>query len=123
MAAKVQEQLVKATGWMDGGVKVANLHMTRETKMPSILVECGFISNPKQEALLGTVEMQKKIAVAIVQGLLDYIGKEVNIMTVDEALVILKEKGIISAVEYWKMAAQCVKYLDNLLISVANYVK
>ena len=123
LAAKVQEQLVKATGWMDGGVKVANLHMTRETKMPSILVECGFISNPKQEALLGTVEMQKKIAVAIVQGLLDYIGKEVNIMTVDEALVILKEKGIISAVEYWKMAAQCVKYLDNLLISVANYVK
>ena len=92
LAAKVQEQLVKATGWMDGGVKVANLHMTRETKMPSILVECGFISNPKQEALLGTVEMQKKIAVAIVQGLLDYIGKEVNIMTVDEALVILKEK-------------------------------
>jgi N-acetyl-anhydromuramyl-L-alanine amidase AmpD len=49
--------------------------------------------------------------------------KEGVIVNIDEAMEVLKEKGIISAAEYWKSAAQCVRYLDNLLISVANYIK
>lgn len=48
------------------------------------------------------------------------VAKEMNI---DEALEILKEKGIVSAVEYWKMAAQVVQYLSNFIVAVANYVK
>ena len=117
--------MVAATGWPDGGIKVANLHMNRETKCPSILVECGFISNPEQEQQLNKPEMQDKIARAIAEGLLDHIGiKEVvKEMDVDQALAILQEKGIIVNKEYWKMAAQCVQYLSNLLISVANCVK
>ena len=124
LAISVQKHLVAATGWPDGGVRVQNLHMTRETNMPAILCECGFISNPEQESQLGTPAMQRKLAVAIARGMLDYIGvggvKEMNI---DEALEILKEKGIISAVEYWKMASQVVQYLSNFIIAVANYVK
>lgn len=76
LANKVQPRLVAATDWPDGGVGVANLHMTRETAMPAILVECGFISNPAQEQQLGQSATQKKLARAIADGVLDYLGAE-----------------------------------------------
>jgi N-acetylmuramoyl-L-alanine amidase len=73
LAWKVQEELVKATGWPDGGVTVKNLHMTRETLAPSILCECGFISNPEQEKQLRTPETRKKLARAIADGVVGYL--------------------------------------------------
>ena len=75
LAGKVQNGLVQATGWPDGGVRAKNLHMTRETRMPAILCECGFISNPEQEKQLRQPEMQKKLAQAIAAGVLAYLGK------------------------------------------------
>jgi len=75
LAKRVQAELVQTTGWEDGGVRVKNLHMTRETVMPAILCECGFISNPEQERQLRDVTMQKKIAQAIAAGVLAYLGK------------------------------------------------
>ena len=78
LAEKVQLEMVKETGWKNGGVRVQNFHMTRETKMPAILVECGFISNAEQERELRKPEVQKKFAKAIVNGVLDHIGKEVE---------------------------------------------
>jgi N-acetylmuramoyl-L-alanine amidase len=76
LARKVQNELVHATGWPDGGVRVKNLHITRETKMPAILVECGFISNPEQEKQLRQPEFQRKLARAIADGVLAHLGKK-----------------------------------------------
>jgi N-acetylmuramoyl-L-alanine amidase len=74
LAKCIQPRIVQASGWPDGGVRVANLHMTRETKMPAVLVELGFISNPEQEKLLVQKEFQQKIASAIASGIIDYAG-------------------------------------------------
>lgn len=73
LAQAVQAELVAATGWVNGGVRTANLHMTRETKAPAILVECGFISNPDQERDLVSPVMQRDIARAIYTGLLKHL--------------------------------------------------
>lgn len=125
LAKKVQARLITATGWKDGGIKVANLHMNRETNMPSILVECGFISNPAQEQAIGTVDMQRKLAVAIAKGILDYAGiKEVDgmkIKTVEEAVKVLQAKGIIANGDHWRKAPEHTKYIDQLLINMANF--
>ena len=94
LAEKVQAELVKATGWPDGGVRVKNLHMTRETKMPAILVECGFISNPEQEKLLRQPEMQKKIAQAIAEGVLAHLGMVKGDDSVQDVKVIVKGKEL-----------------------------
>lgn len=75
LARRVQAQLVTATGWPDGGVRVRNLHMTRETNMPAILVECGFISNTTQELELKQAGMQQKLARAIALGLAEHLGR------------------------------------------------
>ena len=41
--------------------------------LPSVLVECGFISNPAEEKLLLTEEYQQKIAKAIAAGAAEYV--------------------------------------------------
>lgn len=46
--------------------------------------------------------------------------KEVDSMTVDEALKVLEEQGITSSPAYWKNAAECVKYLDALIVNMAK---
>ncbi|WP_446715320.1 N-acetylmuramoyl-L-alanine amidase [Caloramator sp. Dgby_cultured_2] len=43
--------------------------------MPSVIVECGFLSNPEEEYLLNQDEYQNKIAWAIYCGVLDYFEK------------------------------------------------
>jgi len=42
--------------------------------MPAVLVEMGFISNPKQEAELGTKIIQQTLASGIVFGILQQLG-------------------------------------------------
>ncbi|MGF6951858.1 N-acetylmuramoyl-L-alanine amidase [Neobacillus sp. B4I6] len=71
LATKVQNSLIKATGLTDRGVKKADFHIIRETHMPSILVECGFMSNKEEAALLKSSDYRKKCALAIVEGLAD----------------------------------------------------
>lgn len=80
LAEKIQAKLVQATRWPDGGVRVKNLYITRETKMPAVIVECGFISNLEQERQLKDPAIQKKIAQAIAEGVLAYLGKEIDVV-------------------------------------------
>ena len=40
--------------------------------MPAVLVEVGFISNPKEEALLKKSEHRQKVAEALYKGVLSY---------------------------------------------------
>lgn len=69
LAEKVQKSLIKATGLTDRGVKAADFHMLRETKMPGILCECGFMSNKEEASLLKSDAYRQKVALAIVEGL------------------------------------------------------
>lgn len=68
MAGHVNSELVKATGFRDRGVKAANFHVIKNTHMPAVLVETGFISNPVEEGHLTDPSMQDKMAQAITNG-------------------------------------------------------
>ncbi len=70
----VHKYLVPATGIQDRGVRQANYHVTRETKMPAILLECGYLSNIKDEALLFSGDYQQKVAEAVVAGIKEYLA-------------------------------------------------
>ena len=54
--------------------KEANFAVLTQTKMPAILVEIAFISNPTEEKLLTSPEFQKRVARAIADGVLNYYG-------------------------------------------------
>jgi len=74
LANAVQRQLIRATGRPDRGVKSANFHVLRETKMTAILVECGFMTNRTEAELLKSDEYRRKCAEAIVAGIVETYG-------------------------------------------------
>lgn len=52
LANAVQKKLVEGSGRPDRGVKTADFHELRETHMTAVLVECGFMTNRGEAALL-----------------------------------------------------------------------
>lgn len=46
-----------------------------QTKVPAILIECGFLSNPEEAAKLGSQQYQEKIADAIALGIREIVAK------------------------------------------------
>lgn len=71
-AVLIQNELVKALGLRNIGVKHGNFHVIRETKMPAVLVELAFLSNPTEEAMMKTAEFRESSAQAIFAGILNY---------------------------------------------------
>ncbi len=50
----------------------ANYYLLTRTPTPTIIVECGFLSNPEEAALLAQDNYQEKVARAIFLGILSY---------------------------------------------------
>ncbi len=55
--------------------RVRDLAVTSEARVPAVLVELGFVSNPEQERLLATPAFQVRAARAVYAALLDVYGK------------------------------------------------
>lgn len=72
LAKIVQDYLVKKTGRDDRGVKTANFHVLRETRMTAILCECGFMTNKEEAELLKQDQYRQTCAKAIVKGLVKF---------------------------------------------------
>ena len=72
LAWYVQNMLIRNTKAVDRGVKRARFVVLRETRCPSILVECGFISNRNEEYLLGNANYQERLAQSIALGVYYY---------------------------------------------------
>ncbi|WP_236908542.1 N-acetylmuramoyl-L-alanine amidase CwlD [Clostridium sp. Cult3] len=49
-----------------------DIYLLNEINTPAVLVECGFLSNPKEEKLLASDKYQEKIAWAIYRGIIRY---------------------------------------------------
>jgi N-acetylmuramoyl-L-alanine amidase len=56
-----------------------SVYLVREVDAPSVLIECGFLSNPREEGLLNDNTYQEKVAWAVYIGLIRYFnGEETN---------------------------------------------
>lgn len=52
-----------------------NIYILNDSNVPSVVVECGFLSNKNEEQLLNTEEYQQKIAYGIYNGIIDFFNK------------------------------------------------
>lgn len=67
----MNQALTNATG-QPAYVKYGNFSVLRETEVPCVLVECGFLTNVEDAARLATDEYQEKLAQGIYDGLANY---------------------------------------------------
>lgn len=72
LAQAVQDRLVKNFGLDDLGIRQANFYVNKRCSMPSTLLELAFISNPKEEKLMGSNWYINKLAKSIADGIEDY---------------------------------------------------
>lgn len=68
LAEMVHEQILASTGANDRGVRSARFYVIRNTSMPAILVETGYITNPSELARLVNPSYQERMAEAIAKG-------------------------------------------------------
>jgi N-acetylmuramoyl-L-alanine amidase len=76
-AAEIIHKYVKlAVPRKDRGVKTANFHVLRETHMPAVLIEYGFMDDPGLEEAAQMIDpkVQKAFAVATAKGICEYFG-------------------------------------------------
>jgi len=96
-AATIHKYLIQGTTQKDRGVLSANFHVLRETKMPSVLVECAFMDNLKEAGLLLTEAFRQECADDIAKGICEIFGKKyvAEDMSISEAISIWEKLGVI----------------------------
>lgn len=78
---KIRE-MVDPTNKREALVKKEPIIILKNAKVTTAIVECGFLSNPEEEAKLNQEEYQKKIALAIRHGIQHYFdSKAVSVVT------------------------------------------
>lgn len=78
VAELIQEELIRVLD--NGNTRKAksksDVYILKNVKVPTVIVECGFLSNPKEEKLLQNADYQEKIAWSIYVGILKYFHKQ-----------------------------------------------
>lgn len=74
LAALIQNGIIKITGAKNRGVKISSAAVLKKTAMTSVIVQGGFLSNASEEAKLLNEEYREKIATAVSNGILEYLG-------------------------------------------------
>ena len=72
LAQIVQRQMVKGTRAQSRGVRQAPFLVLSGTRMPSVLVEIGFISHPREGRMLSRDRYQRRVAQALAAGVRDF---------------------------------------------------
>lgn len=126
LANAVQRRLIRLTGRPDRGVKSADFHVLRETRMTAILIECGFMTNKDECALLKSDDYRRKCAEAIVAGIVETYGlkkkpesskddvsewaKEARDWAVSEGITDgTRPKNLVTREEVWTMLYRALK--------------
>ncbi|MDD3520934.1 MAG: N-acetylmuramoyl-L-alanine amidase, partial [Actinomycetota bacterium] len=73
-ATSIHNAVVSATGRPSRIVRSSDFKIVKYTTMTSALVECGFLSNPEEAALLNNADFQNRIAQGIVNGVHAYVN-------------------------------------------------
>ena len=73
LAARLAREAAKSAGAQNRGDRQARFFVLRNTLIPSILVETGYLSNSKEEKLLQSGSYRQKIADGIAEGIRAYV--------------------------------------------------
>lgn len=69
LATNMLQEIVHLTGARNRGVKPAGYYVLRESRIPSVLVECGFITNDEERLNIASDEYLLQVAGGVVAGI------------------------------------------------------
>lgn len=72
LAKTIQKNLIYRSKAQDKGIENAGFYVLRNTSMPSVLVEMGFVTNPQEAKRLSNAAYRQKIANGIYEGIEEY---------------------------------------------------
>ncbi len=76
LAKKIQKQILRVSpGSPDRGVKQGRFYVVKNTRMPAVLVEVGFLTGRLDARRLEKTTHRKRLAYAIAKGILEYLYK------------------------------------------------
>ncbi len=76
LAKKIQKQILTVSpGSPDRGVKQGRYYVIKNTRMPAVLVEIGFLTGRLDARRLKKTAHRKRLAFAIAKGILEYLSK------------------------------------------------
>lgn len=73
LAKAVMQQIIGQTNASSRGIKQGNFQVVRETHMPGVLIEAGFLTNKEERALLSTKNYLEQLAKGIALGIHQYV--------------------------------------------------
>ena len=76
LAKRIQKQILRVSpGSPDRGVKQGRFYVIKNTRMPAVLVEIGFLTGRLDARRLEKITHRKRLAYAIAKGILEYLDK------------------------------------------------
>ena len=72
LASELQKSILRNTGMADRGIKRARFEVLRESRVPAVLIEGGFMTDYLDAAKIYDPNFRKKMAQAIAAGILNY---------------------------------------------------
>jgi len=73
LAQAIQRSIISKINMNDRGVKKANFYVLRNSAMPAVLVEVGFVTGNKDAPRLASPDFRKRMGDAIADGILQYV--------------------------------------------------
>lgn len=70
LAANIQREVNRVAPTPNRGVKKARFHVLRNNARPAVLLELGFMSNPRELSLIKSASYRQRLADAVVRGII-----------------------------------------------------
>ncbi|MFW6389564.1 MAG: N-acetylmuramoyl-L-alanine amidase family protein, partial [Halanaerobiales bacterium] len=78
LAEDIHNELISLRKENNRCLKTGNYYVLNCTDCPAVLIETGFLSNPEDRRLLSSPDYQKRLAVKIKNGIVEYLRNEIN---------------------------------------------
>jgi N-acetylmuramoyl-L-alanine amidase len=72
LAASVHPRVIRAMASIDRGIRHRGYWVLRKNRLPAILVECGFLTNPAEAARISDSQSRERLARAIADAIVRY---------------------------------------------------
>jgi N-acetylmuramoyl-L-alanine amidase len=72
LAALIHPRVIQALGSINRGIRHRRYFVLRQNRLPAVLVECGFLTNPAEAARITDSRWRERIASAIAAAIVQY---------------------------------------------------